>query len=122
MQKHNHMNYTKFIIAINFLSYLYRVKSRCLEVLFRHPRVGPCTAEERKKRQELETSMMGCRFSAAIGWIIGLGKDLAEGHAQTKIDGIMDDLQKMPAFQDEQRLCQGWSILLYFTFQVHVKT
>ena len=53
MQKHNHMNYTKFIIAINFLSYLHRVKSRCFEVLFRHPRVGPCTAEERKKRQEL---------------------------------------------------------------------
>ena len=82
--------------------------------------MGPCTATERKKRQELETSMMGCRFSAAIGWIIGLGEDLhvAEGHAQTEIDDIMESLQKMPAFREEQRLCQGWSLILYFTFQV----
>jgi len=26
----------------------------------------------------------------------------------------------MPTFKDEQRLCQGWSILLYFTLQVQL--
>jgi len=30
--------------------------------------------------------LMGCHFSAAIGWLIGLGEDLKEEHAQTEID------------------------------------
>lgn len=37
---------------------LHRAKSRCVEVLFRDPRVGLCTADERKKKTDLYDGLM----------------------------------------------------------------
>ena len=65
----------------------FRVKSRCVEITFKRPKVGPSTAEERKQRHELETGMSGGQFSSALGWIVSLGKELDE------------ELQTSPRFQ-----------------------
>ena len=52
------------------------MKSRCVEIVFRRPKVGPKTTEERKKRQELETNMLKGYFSSALGWILSLANAL----------------------------------------------
>ena len=96
---------------------LFRVKSRCVEIVFRRPKVGPKTTEERKKRQELETNMLKGYFSSALGWIVSLANAL-EGEGQKEIEAILQQIQQWPRFSDEQRLCQGWAVLMYFTFKV----
>jgi len=82
-------------------------------VAFRNPKVGPTTDEERRRRQELEVEVYGTRFSGALGWIIKQGKEIGK----EALDGIIPDLLNIPAFQNEPRLCSGWSLLLHFTFK-----
>jgi hypothetical protein len=81
------------------------------------PKVGPNTAEERKQRSELETGMSGGQFSSALGWIVRLGTQLNE-NGQQEIEDILGEIQTSPRFHDEQRLCQGWAVLTYFTLKV----
>jgi len=47
----------------------------------------------------------GTRFSGALGWIIKQGKELGK----EVLDGLIPDLLNIPAFQNEPRLCSGWS-------------
>ena len=81
---------------------------------FRSPKVGPATEEERQKRQQLEMEMHGTGFSGAIGWIIKQGTTIGK----EALDVVVTDLLKLPAFQNEPRMCIGWSLLLHFTFKV----
>ena len=95
------------------------MKSRCVEITFRRPKVGPKTAEERRKRQQLEMDMMKGRFSSTLGWAVSIHNELGK-EGQECIEAILQEIQQWPRFFQEQRLCQGWAILIYFTFKVYI--
>ena len=70
-------------------------------------------------RRELETEVITTRFSSAIGWIITLSRALEED-GDREIGEIAADLQEIPCFADETRVCHGWAILIFFTVQVDI--
>lgn len=111
-------NFFGFIIVISILLLLYlRVKSRCVEVYFKRPKVGPVNADERSRRRDFEIAMSSGYYTSALPWIVSLDKSLDQ-NGQNEIEEILSEIQQWPKFDDQQRLCQGWAILLYFTFQV----
>ena len=98
------------------MAFFYRVKSRCIEVVFRRPKVGPCTGQERMERMRLEKGMNGGHFSPAVGWVVSLGDVLQ--HGAEEVDEILTEIQEFSIFQEEPRQSQGWAILIFFTNQV----
>ena len=98
---------------------LHRLKSRCVEVNFQDPKVGPRTTEERQDRMCFEKDLNSGKFGKGLGWVVSLGKKLEE-RGMTDIDALVSKIQELPYFQDEPRKSQGWAILMYFTFEVCV--
>ncbi len=65
---------------------------------------------------ELEKGMSGGRYTAAVGWVVGLGDVLQQGSQE--VEQILSVIQELSVFHEEQRQCQGWAILIFFTYQV----
>ena len=80
--------------------------------MFKHPKIGPQTAADRMERAEKRG-----HFSPVVGWIIHIGETLQQ-EGVDKVGEIVSEIQQFPYFQEEQRHCQGWAILLYFTYKV----
>lgn len=93
-----------------------RFRSRCLIIPFQNPSVGPRDSVERKARAKLESALIQSRYSAAIGWVISLGKKLEECLEDVHL--LETELQQTSMFCNTSRQCFGWALLLYFTTQV----
>ena len=116
---------SKFFINLRamyplLLFHLFRVKSRCVEILFKRPKVGPITVKYRHNRTALENGMT-TEFLSILSWIVGLEMEI-DADGIKSVEKILEELQTWPCFAAEQRLCNGWAILLYFTELVSVQS
>ncbi|XP_064393840.1 uncharacterized protein LOC135341260 [Halichondria panicea] len=94
-----------------------RVKSRCVEISFRRPKVGPSTVEERKSRRDLESSIINGTPSGILHWVISLRQDL-EKDGEAEVERILQQILQLPQFSEQPRLAQSWALILYFTFKM----
>ena len=111
------MQYLLYLLCIysNWLPH-FRVKSRCVEVYFKEPKVGPTTSDERKKRAHFEKLLASGYFSKVIGWVVSIGSILDD--STDAVEEILSTIQQYPCFANMQRQCSGWAVVIFCANQV----
>ena len=78
--------------------------------------VPPRNKQEQEKRVLLEQALRSTEFSAAIAWIISLGKRMEQD--LDVIQEFTTSLLGQQGFSENPRETCGWSVLYYFTVKV----
>ncbi len=64
----------------------------------------------------MDAAIKSNKYACLIGWIISLGRSFCDAEADLEV--ILTKIEDLPGFEDKQRACNGWAILVYFTIQV----
>ena len=101
--------YVKHVYMIS----THRVASRAVLIEFNQPAVYPQSLAEEEAFAELEDLVASGRVSSAVGWAIGVGKDL-----EMKRDVINSLCSKIKGIFSGHCCCKNWAMLLFFVGKV----
>ena len=63
----------------------------------------------------MDAAIKSNKYACLIGWIISWNVFC---EAKAELESILSKIEDLLGFQDRQRACHEWAILVYFTMQV----